>query len=731
MTQKNRIVKKSRFIWVLIAIFVFSGVASAFAAPAQDSTADRNEATERLLAAARDANTSVEEVARLIQEGADVNATSRHGWALRVFPDRNKSSPGFLRVIIENGADVNTADGHRWTPLIFAAQSNSNPDVLRILVESGADVNAADCIGKTPLMHAACVNSNPDILRLLIEKGADVNAATKNGWTSLLFAAVFACNPSIVRILIENGANVEILNAVDNNGRSSLMLAIARLGSNPENIRVLIENGANVNAVDNTGKTALMLATERRSNPDYDFGILRVLIDNDADVNSVDNTGRSALMRAVERGGGLNNLRLLLENGADVNVADINGITPLMLFAKNHSLHHHFSRPDVLRTLIENGADVNAVDDMGRTPLIWAAERSERSSNHDVLRFLINNGADVGIRDKEGKRAIDFAEANGQLMQTYAFNLCGARIGGDVNLNLYHPWNGLHRLARLDSPASLRIYSDFPRIDGAKSVYPLYAAVASEIFAVSDKAELQQYLFYTGAEDAYNRLIQGEVDMIFVPLPSDEQLELAKNAGVDLHFTPIARDGFVFFVNRRNSVTSLTIEQIQNIFLNKITNWQEVGGGDREILPFQRPANSSSQAAMIEEVMSGNELPRPLIRRAILAPFRDREGSIGYSFHFFVEEMMRNTLRLNLLPIDERQSAIDELSPIRLLAVDGIAPTAENIRDGTYPFTVDVFAVTAGTSNPHVPKLIEWLLSPEGQELIERTGYVGVKSDRS
>jgi len=41
-----------------------------------------------------------------------------------------------------------------------------------------------------------------------------------------------------------------------------------------------------------------------------------------------------------------------------------------------------------------------------------------------------------------------------------------------------------------------------------------------------------------------------------------------------------------------------------------------------------------------------------------------------------------------------------------------------------------VFAVTAGTTNPHVPELIEWMLSPEGQELIERTGYVRVRENR-
>jgi phosphate transport system substrate-binding protein len=63
---------------------------------------------------------------------------------------------------------------------------------------------------------------------------------------------------------------------------------------------------------------------------------------------------------------------------------------------------------------------------------------------------------------------------------------------------------------------------------------------------------------------------------------------------------------------------------------------------------------------------------------------------------------------------------------VKLLAIDGVAPTEENIRNGIYPLTVDVFAATAGTKNPHAQELIDWILSSEGQALIERVGYIGV-----
>ena len=62
-----------------------------------------------------------------------------------------------------------------------------------------------------------------------------------------------------------------------------------------------------------------------------------------------------------------------------------------------------------------------------------------------------------------------------------------------------------------------------------------------------------------------------------------------------------------------------------------------------------------------------------------------------------------------------------------MLAVNGIEPSIENIRSGTYPFTVDVFMVTAGEPKPSTRKLMDWMLSAPGQKLIQDTGYVPLK----
>ena len=165
----------------------------------------------------------------------------------------------------------------------------------------------------------------------------------------------------------------------------------------------------------------------------------------------------------------------------------------------------------------------------------------------------------------------------------------------------------------------------------------------------------------------------------------------------------------------------------KTLIVKKITNWRQVGGGDKKILPFQRPENSGSQTAMLKEVMKDKKLPPPLRSKdrinsmselyRYVAIYRDQEESIGYSFRFFAQVMVRYGW---LKPIPDAE-------PVKFLSVNGIAPTVENIRNGSYPFTQYVFAVTAKTTNPHVLKLIDWLLSPQGQELIEKAGYVGVR----
>ena len=293
----------------------------------------------------------------------------------------------------------------------------------------------------------------------------------------------------------------------------------------------------------------------------------------------------------------------------------------------------------------------------------------------------------------------------------------------------YEPFREDSKAASLEGPASIHFEeSDVWSLtmDGATALYPVYAAFVQAVFpqrTVTGYSHVNSTVKCTGTVDAYQRLIDREVHMIFAAAPSQAQLDAAAAAGVELHLTPIGKEAFVFFVNSKNSVTGLSVEQIQEIYSGTITNWREVGGANQSIRPFQRMENSGSQSAL-ERLMAGLPLLEPEMEDRVasmggiiqeVASYRNYKNAIGFSFRFYATEMVSS-------------------NDIRLLALDGVTPTRETIRDGSYPLSSDFYAVTAapvGQSPPQdrdpvLAEFLDWILSEQGQSLVEKTGYVSV-----
>ena len=292
------------------------------------------------------------------------------------------------------------------------------------------------------------------------------------------------------------------------------------------------------------------------------------------------------------------------------------------------------------------------------------------------------------------------------------------RVEDEVNLNEYRPFNSSewpeNKLKRLNEPASISFTDNYPRLDGATAAYPVYAAMVQELYKGLDETTVREYVTCSKTDNAYKRLTDGEIDIFFGAQPSVRQVEAAKSKDLELILTPIAKEAFVFLVNSDNPVDSLTISQIQDIYQKKIVNWRELGGNNEKIMPFQRPVDSGSQTIMLAMVMKDKALPTPLWEEestgmggiiSSVAQYRNYSSAIGYSFRYFAT---------GLKPNDN----------IKLLAINGIAPTIENISNGAYPFTIDVYAVTAGSTNENTDILISWILSEQGQRFIETCGYI-------
>ncbi|QKF64874.1 PstS family phosphate ABC transporter substrate-binding protein [Campylobacter corcagiensis] len=293
------------------------------------------------------------------------------------------------------------------------------------------------------------------------------------------------------------------------------------------------------------------------------------------------------------------------------------------------------------------------------------------------------------------------------------------RPGVNVTQNTYdyRPFDG-EKLTLLNKPANLKLNQNLPLLDGATALYPVYSAFAS---AVYDRLEciLKDAVRLSTTKGAYEAIANKEVDMIFVAKPNDEQINKAKQNGVNLKFTPIGREAFVFFVSSKNSVNGLTSGQIREIYSGKIKRWSEVGEGflyGDEILAYQRDKGSGSQSAL-ENFMGEVRIMEPKKDEVVglmsgiieqVASYKNYKNAIGFSFRFYTQEMISG-------------------GDIKLLAIDGIKPTKENIKNGSYPLTSQIYAVTIdGEESPETTKFLEWILSNQGQEILEKVGYVGV-----
>ncbi|MBR6753338.1 MAG: substrate-binding domain-containing protein [Clostridia bacterium] len=285
-----------------------------------------------------------------------------------------------------------------------------------------------------------------------------------------------------------------------------------------------------------------------------------------------------------------------------------------------------------------------------------------------------------------------------------------------------------------DAGFSICCFGNYPSIDGSTVSVPLGMELARQLLNLPEE-DLNGFVNFSTTPYAYERLILGKpnltamlpsqnammdqaqpVNLILVTEPSDEELEMAKNAGVELEVVPFCYDAFVFLVNGENDVDGLTMEEIRSIYSGQTYSWDQVGSTSFDpIIAYQRPKNSGSQTAMENMVMKGlrfvaveenyvSDGMSDLVQQ--IGDYSNSRQSLGYSFLYY----------LNNLYVNEN---------IKVLAVDGVYPSTENLQNGTYPLTANYYAVYL-KGDTEAEAFVQWLLSDEGQKCVEQAGYIPI-----
>lgn len=288
-----------------------------------------------------------------------------------------------------------------------------------------------------------------------------------------------------------------------------------------------------------------------------------------------------------------------------------------------------------------------------------------------------------------------------------------------------------------DQKQPVTSYGTFPNMNGSTVAIPMAQEFAWQFIDMPDDA-LKLFYTFSRTHRAYENLIYrssdwvsfppwGEeypemehdrpVDIIIATHPSEDELQLAADEGVELVYKPVCYDAFVFITHRDNTVDNLSIQQVRDIYSGKVANWSEVGGQDKPIKAYQRNANSGSQTGMEQLVMQGMPMFKPKTEKQqiiegmgmlidAVEDYENNGNSIGYSYKFFLDNQYQS-------------------DDVKILSIDGVQPTPENIRNGKYPYYTYYYGVIRSEDAANTGGLfLEWMLSEEGQRCIKQAGYI-------
>jgi len=178
----------------------------------------------------------------------------------------------------------------------------------------------------------------------------------------------------------------------------------------------------------------------------------------------------------------------------------------------------------------------------------------------------------------------------------------------------------------------------------------------------------------------------------------------------------IARDAIAVIVHLDNPINNLTLQQISDIYSGKINNWNEIGGEDRPIVRLSRETNSGTHVYFLEEVLRLGEKSNQTLfsqdtlllpsSEVISAEIRDNPNAIGYDGLGYVTTDMK------------------VIAVAKDAEHEAVLPSIESVNENTYPISRDLYMYTAGEPPEVIKEYLNWILSPQAQEIVAELGFV-------
>jgi phosphate transport system substrate-binding protein len=249
-------------------------------------------------------------------------------------------------------------------------------------------------------------------------------------------------------------------------------------------------------------------------------------------------------------------------------------------------------------------------------------------------------------------------------------------------------------------------YAEDLRVDGSTTVLPI-AQRAAEVF-MKKNPSVKIFVSGSGSGTGLKAILDGTTDIADSSREAKEkEIAAGKEKGVTLTAHKIALDGIVPVVHPSMKINDITTEQLRDIYNGKIKSWKELGGPDRPISAVSRDTSSGTYEVWEEKILKEDKVRADALLVA----------SNGQA----VQTVAQNHYAIGYIGI----GYVDK--SVKVLRVNGKSASANSVRDGSWPISRPLFMYTNGKPRGTTAKFINFMLSAEGQKIVNEVKYVSMK----
>lgn len=243
------------------------------------------------------------------------------------------------------------------------------------------------------------------------------------------------------------------------------------------------------------------------------------------------------------------------------------------------------------------------------------------------------------------------------------------------------------------------------RIKGSDTMLKLTEELAKTYMKLNPNISI--YVEGGGTASGVNSLINNEIDICTASrlLTASEAQTLAEYYGSLGMYFLIAKDALSIYTNPANKIDNLTIQQLKDIFTCSVNNWKELGGDNAEIIRVNRSPASGTYLYFKQHILEDDDYCENVLTAStnveVIELIKKNKYAVGYGGIGYGDDVFH-------------------------IDINGISPTEENARNDSYPITRYLHLLTTSSPAGHVKDFIDWVLTPDGQNIIKKAGFISL-----